>query len=266
MPIAEAPTGLLSTLQRGLRVLEVVAREGGEATAQSLSAETGIKRGTCYHLLRTLNHEGYVSRLPGGHYVLGPRVAVLQDGMRRRFSASPDVRRVLRDLRDRVNETSYIAGWQGDAIVLLDSLEGDQAVTIRDLTPGYRENAHARASCQAILAALPRDRARSFLASQAMPALTPKTLTTLDDVMRRLDETAKLGYAVDREEFSEEVCCVSAAFFEASGFPVGSFTVSVPAARFERKLDLLAAAVLDAAAEASRLSGYSGELPPARPD
>lgn len=263
----EAPerVGLLTTLQRGLRILEAVARHGGDATAKSLSAETGIRRGTCYHLLRTLQHEGYVSRLPGGHYVLGPRVAFLQDGLRRRFSATPEIKRVLRELRDRVNETSYIAAWQGDAIVLQDVLEGNHAVGIRDLTPGYRDNPHARASCQAILAALPRERARSFLASHAMPALTPNTLTTMDAVLERLDETAERGYALDREEFAEEVCCVSAAFYDASGFPVGSLTVSAPTSRFERKLDELVAAVTAAAEQASRLFGFSGKFPPPRP-
>jgi IclR family acetate operon transcriptional repressor len=254
---------LLTTLQRGLRVLERIADLDGQATAKGLSKQMGLRIGTCYHLLRTLQHEGYVVRLPGGLYTLGPRVAFLHDRWQSHFEAMPELKRILRELRDRVNETSYVAGWQGHGIVLQDSLDGSNPIGVRDLTPGYRDNPHARASCRSILSFLSEERARTFLASYGeLSKLTERTVTDVDELIAVLREAARLGYALDLGEFSEEVCCCSSAFVDGGGFPIGSFTVSAPASRFEAKRDELIAAVVDAATQASRLFGYEGSYPP----
>jgi IclR family acetate operon transcriptional repressor len=263
--VAESAAGpsLLKTLQRGLLVLEHIAELDAQATAKLLSEQTGLRIGTCYHLLRTLQHEGYVVRLPGGRYALGPRVAFLHDRWQGQFVAMPELKAILRALRDRVNETSYIAGWQGNAIVLQDSLDGTNPVGVRYLTHGYRENPHARASCRSILSLLSEDRADAFLASYGeLAALTENTITDRAELKENLREVAALGYALDDEEFAEGVCCCSAAFVDAGGFPIGSLTISAPTGRFEQKREEVVAAVMDAAHQASRLFGYEGSYPP----
>jgi IclR family acetate operon transcriptional repressor len=254
---------LLKTLQRGLLVLEQIAEQDAQATAKLLSEQTGLRIGTCYHLLRTLQHEGYVVRLPGGRYALGPRVAFLHDRWQAQFVAMPELKAILRVLRDRVNETSYIAGWQGNAIVLQDSLDGTNPVGVRYLRHGYRENPHARASCRSILSLLSEQRANAFLASYGeLSSLTERTITDPEALKENLREAARLGYALDYEEFAEGVCCCSAAFVDAGGFPIGSLTISAPTGRFEDKRDELISAVVDAGIQASRLFGYEGTYPP----
>ena len=259
---AKPKTGILSTLQRGLRLLEAVAEGGGEATAKELSERTGIRLGTCYHLLRTMQEEGYIVRLPGGRYALGGRLAFLYESLRKRVSPTPEIAEILRALHKRTNETAYVAGWYGDEITLQQYLEGNQAVAVRGLEVGYRDNPHARASCKAILAALPEERVREYLGPRGLPQLTVNTITDLDSLLAQLAETAARGYAVDREEFSSGVCCVSAAFVDQRSLPLGSFTISVPAARFEETLGQLVDAVLEAARRASEAHGYTGVFPP----
>jgi IclR family acetate operon transcriptional repressor len=257
---AKPKAGILSTLQRGLRLLEAIAEDGGEATAKGLSERTGIRLGTCYHLLRTLQEEGYVVRFPGGRYALGGQLAFLYESLRRRLAPTPEVVEILRGLHARLDETSYVAGWYGDEIALQRHFEGKQAVAVRGLEVGYRDNPHARASCKSILAALPEERVREYLAPRGLTRLTANTITDLDSFLEHLRAGAARGYAVDREEFCRGVCCVSAAFLDRRSTPVGSFTISVPTARFDEKLDQLVEALLDAAHEASTLQGYTGLL------
>jgi hypothetical protein len=80
--------------------------------------------------------------------------------------------------------------------------------------------------------------------------------------MEELQNIRRQGYALDLEEFSEGICCVSAPFLDADGTPAGSFTVALPVARFQRSQRDMVAAVREAGAIATNLlrTGMSGPL------
>ncbi|URM90628.1 helix-turn-helix domain-containing protein [Streptomyces sp. MRC013] len=59
-----APT-LIGSVQRALRLLEAVGSHESGAPAKQLARETGLPLATAYHLLRTLTHEGYLTREKG---------------------------------------------------------------------------------------------------------------------------------------------------------------------------------------------------------
>jgi DNA-binding IclR family transcriptional regulator len=258
-------TGVLLSLKRGLRILEAIANSNGSATAKALSQETRIKIGTCYHILRTLEDEGYIVRLPGSRFGLGSRVAFLHDNFRAHLAPPPELLDILAKLHEEVGETSYISGWYGENIVLQRYLEGTHAVHVRSLEIGYSGFAHARASGKAILAFLPEDRVRSYLSIQRMARRTARTITETDVFVQHLRDVAQQGYAVDREEFADGVSCVSAAIFDRSQFPVGAYTISLPSSRFDERLSALTQAVRKAGVNASVALGYLGTYPPSSP-
>lgn len=260
-----APRRSLSTLQRGLRVLEAVAAEHGQITAKQLSSRLGIRQGSCYHLLRTLQEEGYVVRLPGGQYDLNGRVAFLQDSLRSRLTPDLRVLSILRDLHEQVNETTCVCGWYRDEIVLQWYLEPKRALHARSLEVGYVQHAHARASTKAMLSFLPEARVRAYFASRSLPKLTSHTITDIDNLVSSLAATARLGYALDREELARGVCCIGAPYFDEHGFPVGAYGLSVPTARFEENFEQLVASIVAAARTTSAKLGYVGIYPPSSP-
>jgi DNA-binding IclR family transcriptional regulator len=261
----KSAAGVLLSLKRGLRILEAVATSDGAATAKWLSNETRIKIGTCYHVLRTLEDEGYIVRLPGSRFGLGSRVAFLHDNFRAHLAPPPELLNILSRLHEEVGETSYISGWYGDNIVLQWYLEGTHAVHVRSLEIGYAGFAHARASGKAILAFLPEDRVRSYLSIQRMAWRTTNTITDADALITHLRDVTRLGYAVEREEFADGVSCVASAVFDRSHFPIGAYTVSLPTSRFNERLPGLVAAVRKAAVGASVALGYLGTYPPESP-
>jgi DNA-binding IclR family transcriptional regulator len=258
-------TGVLLSLKRGLRILEAIAGSNGAATAKWLSKETNIKIGTCYHILRTLEDDGYVVRLPGSRYGLGSRIAFLHDSFRAHLAPPQELLDVLSKLNEETGETSYISGWYGDNIVLQRNIEGSYPVHVRSLEIGYAGFAHARASGKGILAFLPEDRVRSYLSIQRMPRRTASTITDADAFIDHLREVAAQGYAVDREEFADGVSCVSAPIFDRSDFPIGAYTLSLPSGRFAKRLPQLIEAVKRAGINASVALGYMGPYPPASP-
>jgi DNA-binding IclR family transcriptional regulator len=72
------PSDLVGSVQRALRVLEIVASHPDGLTPKAVARRLGMALSTTYSLLNTLAAEGYVVRLEGGRgYVLGDQVRVL---------------------------------------------------------------------------------------------------------------------------------------------------------------------------------------------
>lgn len=72
---------LVRSLQRGLRIINVVAEEG-PLHAKQIARSTRLPLPTAYHLLRTLVHDGYLVRLDDVGYVLGDRFGMALSVMR----------------------------------------------------------------------------------------------------------------------------------------------------------------------------------------
>ncbi|MFI7643117.1 IclR family transcriptional regulator [Nonomuraea sp. NPDC049400] len=257
---------VLHTLERGLQVLEAVAAADGTATAKVLSRQLDIKLGTCYHLLRTLLASGYVVRLPGGRYDVGHRAASLNRNLQRRSGPSPELAVILTRLHNRTHETSYISGWYHGTLTLQEYISGLHAVSVGNLDVGYTGHMHARASCKAVLAFLPEEQVAAMFKGVELAAVTPHTIVDYDHLTVELARVRRQGYAVDREEFSEGVCCVSAPFFDETGSPTGAYTVSVPTARFHERQAALTMAVREAASMATGFlrAGHLAVLPAER--
>ncbi|WP_131735656.1 IclR family transcriptional regulator [Actinomadura roseirufa] len=245
---------ILHTLERGLQVLEAVAAADGTATAKVLGRRLGIKIGTCYHLLRTMVASGHLVRLPGGRYDVGPRAASLGRLLQSRSGPSPELAVILTRLHNKTRETSYISGWYHGTLILQQYLSGLHTLSVGNLEVGYAAQMHARASCKAVLAFLPEEQVAAMFKGVPLDAVTPKTITDFDELTVELARVRRQGYAVDDEEFSPGVCCVSAPYFGAEGCaPAGAFTVSVPTTRFAERRAWLTTEVREAAAMASGL-------------
>jgi IclR family acetate operon transcriptional repressor len=242
---------VLTTLARGLRLLEAVTSAGGHVTAKSLSRSLGLKPGTCYHLLRTLRAEGYVVRTSDGFWDVGPRASSLASRIGKRSGPVPELSSILSRLRNRTNETVYLAGWFQNQIVLQQFFEGGQALRVHLPDVGYRDNLHARASCRVILAFLPPEQVAVMFSGVELRPLTVSTVRTFDDLLGRLAVVRRQGYAVEVEEFADGICCVSAAFFDADDAPAGSFTVATPASRYQVSGGALVNAVRESAVMAT---------------
>jgi IclR family transcriptional regulator, acetate operon repressor len=255
----------LLTLRRGLQLLEAIALGNGNATAKSLSCRLGLKRGTCYFLLRTLEEERYVVRHTGGNFSLGGRIAILQDSLRAELEPLPQVMDMLVQRHERVGETVYASGWYEGDVVLQRYIEGSRAVHVRSLEMDYREYPHARASGKAIMAFLPMSELRCCFAKRGLEPRTANTIIDMEALLDHLKGVARCGVAFDMEEYSEDVCGVAAPFFDRRAFPTGSYVVSPPAMRFEPRRAELVSEVRKAAVETSRYLGYSGLYPPPSP-
>lgn len=258
----DGQSGLLLTLNRGIHVLEQIARDQGRATAKSLTADLDINLGTCYQLLRTLQASGYVHRLPGGRYGLGTRIGFLADHYENSIAPPPKLIDTLHELHQALEETVYISVRRSRDLPIVGILEGTKPLRVGNLTVGYSGHPHVRASARAFLAYAPADTLDAFFETKELEPLTPNTIRTWDAFTQELDATRRRGYGLDNEEYAEGVTCIGSVILDEDGRPYGAYGTSFPAQRLEKDGTDIARHLIEAGEKASRFMGYSGPYPP----
>src|SRR5688572_12655181 len=171
--MGDRPT-LIQSVQRALRIIEVIAEHAGRARAKEIARATGLPLATTYHLLRTCAHEGWLQRLDDGSYVLGHRIdAVRPGGTAARGVAH--ARPALEWLRDALGGAVYLARYADGVIVVDEIVDSPRAPRI-GLWVGIHDAAHATALGKCILGQLPAVDREDSLARHPLHALTPRTV------------------------------------------------------------------------------------------
>lgn len=218
---------LIQSVQRALRLLDVVAEHDGRAHAKELARASGLSLPTTYHLLRTLTHENYLQRIDDGSYVLGHRIDVVRShGTAARGLAQ--ARPALEWLRDELGSAVYLARHVDGEIVIIEIVDSARAPRI-DLWVGIHDAAHATALGKSILGQLPTAERDDYLARHPLHDLTPHTVVDRRRLPDRLP--APDAVAVDEEEYAVGVCCLAAPVCTADGVGALGFVTSPAALR-----------------------------------
>jgi DNA-binding IclR family transcriptional regulator len=213
---------LIQSVQRALRLLEVVAERNGRARAKEIARAAGLPLATTYHLLRTCAHEGWLQRLDDGSYVLGHRI----DLVRQRGTAARGLahaRPALEWLRDEVGGAVYLARWADGEIVVADIVDSPRAPRI-DLWVGIHDAGHATAIGKSVLGQLTAADRDDYLARHPLHDLTPRTVVD----RRRLRLPPPDGVACDDGEYAVGVSCLAAPV-DADGIGAVGVVVRPPA-------------------------------------
>jgi DNA-binding IclR family transcriptional regulator len=254
-------------LERGLRMMEELARRGAPMGLSELARSLGVNRSTAYRLACTLEGMGYVVREPNGKgYRLGTRVLGLGFTFLNSLELVDLARPHLEKLRDDTGTSAHLAIREGREIVYVSRVASTHHLT-SNVTVGTRLPAHATSMGRILLMDRPEAEIRSLYADAALPAFTGFTPTTVDRLVAVLAEDRARGHVVSRSSFEAGIASIAAPVRDAEGrviaalSVVGADTILDPP---EREADLVRATV----AAADQVSLWLGHRPgvPVTPD
>lgn len=250
---SSAPVGVLTKV---LRIFELLDRSPGGLQLRDISEQTDLNKSTAYRFLAHLERAGYLVRDITGAYLIGPRLVRLGANSTYQSTIRKVGRPVLEILWRETGETVNLAALDGGEVLYLDVLESPHHFRLSSQT-GMRRPVNCTALGKAILACLPAGSRDELLASCRMEKRTPKSVTSLAELITELGRVQRRGYALDDEEVEQGACCVAAPVFDSSGMVVASISVAGPVTRMGRtRLSQAAASVREAAMEISRRLGY----------
>ncbi|MFF3707924.1 IclR family transcriptional regulator [Streptomyces phaeochromogenes] len=229
----DGPT-LITSVQRAFHLLEAVSAHQNGAPAKQLARETGLPLATAYHLLRTLVHDGYLRKLDDGGFVLGDKLQMMQSTGRGQALLSR-VRPTLAALRDELTTAAYLTFYEEGEIRVAEIVDGPRAPRV-DLWVGFEDAGHATALGKAVLRELDEENRKDYLSRHHLADLTPRTITSRPELLRRLDASPVAPAVTDLEEYALGTVCVAVPVY--SGDTLGSLGVSMPVDRLSRLQDI----------------------------
>jgi DNA-binding IclR family transcriptional regulator len=226
------PTRPVKALLHAMQVLDSLAREGRPLGVSELARQTGLSKAATYSILTTLKSRDVVAQDPAtSRYRLGWHLYELSEGL----IAGQDVVRVgrpyLEQLAASIGETVLIGIQVRSEVLFVASAESPHAVRMV-AAPGRRVPMHSTATGRVLLSEEPPEVVESLI-SKGLPAMTGRTITTREELLRGLVFVRRNGYATAWMENEPEMASISVpvrgrwntieAALTASG-PIGRFT------------------------------------------
>ncbi|OGA10203.1 MAG: hypothetical protein A3D95_11535 [Betaproteobacteria bacterium RIFCSPHIGHO2_12_FULL_69_13] len=219
------------SLERGLRLVETVALNGGSTSLAEAARRTGLHRSTAHHLLQTLVGLGYLRQDPDTRaYELAAKPFQLTGRTWSPGQLAEIARPFLAELTRRAGEGSSFAVYRDGAMTVVAKREHDGPVrVVQDV--GAQRPLHCTAVAKAILPWLPQPELSGLLARLRYVRYTPKTIVSRAAFEAELRRIRAAGYAIDDEEHIAGIRCVAMPVFGHAGQVVGSLCTIGPKSR-----------------------------------
>lgn len=210
-PVTDGVTGApVKSAARTIELLELLASARHKMALPELHEQLGYPKSSLHVLLQTLRQFGWVeSDHTGRYFGLGVRALLVGTSYIDGDEAVAAAHDTMDWLNEETTETVHFARLDGADVVYLATRESHHYLRPFSRV-GRRLGAHATGLGKAILAE--RDDATvAALLPDPLPAITERTLVTLEDLTRDLAETRRRGYSVDHEENTLGLQCFGVA-------------------------------------------------------
>jgi len=223
-----------NSVVRAMKVMEILAERGKPIALKEIATAASLNKVTTYRLLRSLCEGGAVQAMgQNGHYALGPAVLRYAEAFRKGLTIRDRVLPYLEKLAMLTKETVIFCERYGEAAcVTVESWDSPHDTRtfsgtgiVRPLTEG--------SSALAILAMIAEKEILSILGSCKLSQRTVFAPSTTKQLLAKIKEIKKLGYAVSMRERDLDTGGIAAPVF-ANQNVIGSIAVIGPADRMER--------------------------------
>ncbi len=223
----------MTSLARGLSVLEAFAQEMPQMTISQLSNKTGLSRAAVRRCLYTLSKLGYAGAEDGQRYSLRPKMLTLSHTYTVSNTLASAAQPILQRLSEQHHESFSVATLDGDEIVYIARAQGGptQRLMSVDLHVGSRLPAYCTSMGRVLIASQPPDVVEKYLGRVQIKALTPKTVNSVDKLKLLLRNVRRNGYAMCDQEFEMGLRSLAVPVYAPSGKVIATVNLSGNAQR-----------------------------------
>lgn len=216
--------GYVQSFARGLQVLRSFGAESPAQTLSEAAERVGLTRAGARRILLTLQALGYVEQ-EGRQFRLTPKVMELGFAY---LSSQPWwhlAQPLMEELTQQTRESTSACVLDGDEIVYMLRVPAQKIMSI-NLGIGSRLPAHCTSMGRVLLASLPEDERTQRILSTRLEALTPKTTTDPDKLLRTLAQVRRQGWALVSEELELGLMSLAVPLRDRKGRVVAAINLS----------------------------------------
>lgn len=254
----DSQTRIMSVI-KAFRILELFDPVNNELSLTQISRQLNFPKSTLLNFMRTLEGEGYICRNPvSQNYRLGIKFMKLGYNMRSTLSIIHYAIPSMEDLCEQTKGNVYLTTHVDGTVLYLEGIYSNRRTTKYSVA-GKTLPMHVTAAGKAMLSYMPLEQINSIIEKHPLAASTKNTITDRETLFQEIECSRKRGYAVDNEEETLGVRCLSMAIRDPAGYPVGALSISGSVLQMtEDRQEEFAAMLTEACAG---LSGYSSMFP-----
>lgn len=198
---------MVSSLERGLRVLTAFDHDSVEMTPSDVSKKTDLPRAATRRILLTLCKLGYAVS-DGKYFRLTPKVLDLSHNYVGNDRIRDLIEPVMRDVADRLKDSCTLNIMDGGDMVSIFSCNAN-AIGAISMNVGLRIPLYVSTPGRMMLAMLSKKEVDDYLAKADLAPFTPNTVTSKPQLRKELAVSRDQGYAIGREEWEMGLYAIS---------------------------------------------------------
>jgi DNA-binding IclR family transcriptional regulator len=225
----ESRPKLVPAVERGARILDLVARSKAHVSLSELSRELGIAKSSVHMLCNTLVQLELLIRRPDQTYQLGPHVMRWSNAFVQQSDVATEFASIWDQETDLPGATITLSVLEEDQVVYITARNSGASAGVLDFRAGMRLPAAFTATGKSFLSYLSDFEVRRLYARGLPQARTPKSVRSIDALLEELGQIRRDGYSCDNEQVAEGMVCFGASVLDSRNRPIAGVAVSLPA-------------------------------------
>lgn len=252
----EAPAPMV---ERAFRLLDLLSGAEEGLTLSDLARALNMSKGSLHGLLKTLENSRAIEQVEDRRFVLGPRMYDMAQAYIQRAGLRHFALPAMRRLASSTGETVCLGRIEQKGVRIIECVvdEGEQQTGLHiAIRRGMRIPLLAGACGTVVMSTWPLAQRERYLREHPLPGFTERSMTDMKQYMARVEEAARAGYSIDREEYLQGVNAVSTPIYGAGSVLVALLWIVGFSSRFRD--DVLERAAGQLRAEATAISHSLG--------
>ena len=220
----------MTSLARGLIVIQAFTQQSPQMTISQLSVKTGLSRAAVRRCLYTLTKLGFAGAEDGSRYSLRPRMLTLSHTYTTSNTLSTAAQPILERMSAALRESFSVATLDGEDIVYIARTQVSRVMAV-DLHIGSRLPAYCTSMGRVLLAYLPTEQLEQYLAKAVLTPHTTRTIISVEKLRLALRNVRRNGYALVDQEYEVGLRSLAVPVYAASGRVVATLNLSGNAPR-----------------------------------
>ncbi|MEM5386795.1 IclR family transcriptional regulator C-terminal domain-containing protein [Paraburkholderia phymatum] len=233
MPIDEHHADFVTAFARGLAVIRTFEHGADRLTLSQVAARTNLTRGSARRFLLTLEALGYVTQ-DGNSFRLSPKVLDLGYSYLSSLPLWEKAQPFMKEIVDTIDESCSLGVLDEGEVVYIARVPPRHIYTIH-MQVGSRMPAYVNAMGRVLLAALGDAELEDYFAALQPKKLTPRTITSVAEIRRIVNETRDKGYVITEDEVYEGRRSVAVPIRNREGQAIASINISAMDSRANRE-------------------------------
>ncbi|MGB8473910.1 MAG: IclR family transcriptional regulator C-terminal domain-containing protein, partial [Candidatus Acidiferrum sp.] len=220
----------MTSLARGLAVIQAFSQRQRELTVSQISAKTGFSRAAARRCLYTLAKLGFAATEDSRHFHLRARILALGHSYISSMPLAARAQPILENISHLLHESCSIATLDRTEIIYIARANVTRIMSI-DLGVGSRLPAFCTSMGRILIADLPAEMLDEFLARVEFRRYTERTVANAEKLKQVLRVVQRTGYCIVDQELESGLRSLAVPIRDSTGRVVAALNVGTHAQR-----------------------------------